>query len=600
LIANSRGTKGWRWIALPAAILFLLALAPQVALRILDGQSWSGSYFSFNPDEAPYLAYVNALKDSRPRKSDPYSGRDDRADAPQPESIFSIQFVPAYAIALPARLLGISAQRAFAVLSCLVALCAAVVVYGLIRLMTKNDRVAAAGSLVVLCCGSLRYAPFITRFVPNGRAQYFPFLRSYLPSFAFPFFILFVIVVWMLLKTNDTRKKFFLSVAAAAIFTLLLFSYFYLWTAVIAWVCILAFLWIVFRPDGYRNNLTAIAVIGAGAIAGLVGYWRLLSHRAAATDAFQVVTATHRPDLLRVPELIGIVVAAAIVVCARRGELLSLREHRLLFVLSLSLMPFAVFNQQVLTGYSIQPIHYELYVANYVALLGMVLAFGVIVQARRPHGFRSRVLTVAAVCAIGWGVVEVTYAIRSRAQLNRIRDEIRVAALRLTDIEATSQVTIDQRSTLVLVTNIVQADTLPADAPQPVLWAPHMRSFPGVSLAEEKFRYYAQLYYTGTDVKSFESLLRQTTIAPSVVFGWERVNPRLASSSNPIFEEEIQQEVRSYSDYIASFNRDRAAGIRLSFVVASRNDNLANLDRWYARDEDIGVGKLVLYRVTLR
>jgi hypothetical protein len=127
-----------------------------------------------------------------------------------------------------------------------------------------------------------------------------------------------------------------------------------------------------------------------------------------------------------------------------------------------------------------------------------------------------------------------------------------------------------------------------------------MRSFPGISLAEEKSRYYAQLYYTGTDVKSFESLLRQTTIAPSVVFGWERVNPRLASSSNPISEEEIQQEVRSYSDYIASFDRDRAAGIQLSFVVASRNDNLANLDRWYARDEGVGVGKLVLYRVTLR
>jgi len=261
----------------------------------------------------------------------------------------------------------------------------------------------------------------------------------------------------------------------------------------------------------------------------------------------------------------------------------------------LSLLPFVVFNQQVLTGYSIQPIHYELYVANYVALLAMVLAFGVIVQARWRKEFRSRAVIVIAVCAIGWGAIEVTYAIRARAELNRIRDEVRPAARRLTTLSSAGE-----RASLVLVTNIVQADTLAADAPQPVLWAPHMRSFPGVNLAEEKSRYYAQLYFTVTDVKSFELLLRKTRIAPSVVFGWERVNPGLAFSPNPISEEEIQTELRSYADYVASFDRARAASLPLSFVVASRNDNLAILDRWYARDEGVSVGNLVLYRVTLR
>jgi len=53
-----------------------------------------------------------------------------------------------------------------------VAICAALGIYILIRLVTGNDREAAAGALIVLCCGSLRFAPFVMRFdtgsVPVG------------------------------------------------------------------------------------------------------------------------------------------------------------------------------------------------------------------------------------------------------------------------------------------------------------------------------------------------------------------------------------------------------------------------------------------------
>jgi hypothetical protein len=193
-------------------------------------------------------------------------------------------------------------------------------------------------------------------------------------------------------------------------------------------------------------------------------------------------------------------------------------------------------------------------------------------------------------------VIEITYAIRARTELNRIRDEARPAALRLTEIARAN----DPRNSIVFATNIVQADTLPADAPQPVLWAPHMRSFPGVDFAEEKSRYYAQLYYTGVDNATFASLLRETTITPSVVFGWERVNSRLASEPNPISEQEIQQQVRQYADYVATFDHTRAGSVPLAFAIVSRKDNLSNLDRWYARDEGESVGNLMLYRVRLR
>ncbi len=580
-----------KWsVLLPMVVLLLVALVPQVAFRLREGQSGSGSYFSINPDETAYLAYVNALKDGRPRKSDPYSGRDDREGAQQPESIFSIQFLPGYALALPARVLGISVQRTFAILIVLVAICAAAAIYVLILSISKDAGVSAVGSIFVLCFGSLRYAPVVTRFQANGHAQYFPFLRGYQPSFAFPFFILFVIVAWLLLRTNDARKKIVGGLVAAGIFVLLLFSYFYLWTAALAWLALITILWLIAKNDP-RKNLIALAVFGAIATVGCIPYWQLLSHRASSTDAFQVVNLSHRPDLLRASEIIGLLVAAAVAYFAQRG-LVNLRAPEVLLNLSLALLPFVVFNQQVLTGYSIQPIHYELFVANYAALIAAMLTVAALLRTQRPR-LRSRAVLVIGICAIGYGAVETTYAMRGRFEVNRLRDAVRPAALRLAQTSGT------ERNAVVLVPNLVQADVLSADAPQPVLWAPHMRSFPGVDRTEEQARYSTQLYYTGVDPKMFESLLRETKTVPSVIFGWERVNRGLGQS-DPISEDEIKLAVRAYSAYVATFDRARAAGIPLTFVIAAPGDNLANLDRWYLRDHGQPAGKLMLYRVTLR
>ena len=183
----------WRWGVVVAFVLLLLALWPQLALWRLKGPQWADSYFSYNADEAAYTAYVNSLRDGRPRRNDPYSGRDDRADAHQPESIFSIQFVPAYVVALPARAIGISAHTAFILLSCLIAFFSALVIYCLIAKVTGHEKAAAAGVLMVLCCGSLARAPVVLRLFnrPDVTPLYFPFLRSYLPSLPFPFFFLF-------------------------------------------------------------------------------------------------------------------------------------------------------------------------------------------------------------------------------------------------------------------------------------------------------------------------------------------------------------------------------------------------------------------------
>src|ERR1700741_694286 len=156
-VAANPSRIAWRWGLLAATVVTLLSLYPQFHLWVTGHESWRNAvaYNQGLGDEVAYAAYVNALIDGRPRRNDPYTGRDDKPNAPLPESLFSIQFVPAYALALPARALGISATTAFMILTPLVAFALALSVFCLIFLVTGNNRLAAAGVLVVLCLGTL-------------------------------------------------------------------------------------------------------------------------------------------------------------------------------------------------------------------------------------------------------------------------------------------------------------------------------------------------------------------------------------------------------------------------------------------------------------
>src|SRR5215510_12403479 len=108
-----------RWGIVAALAMMLLSLYPQIHFWVVRGAAWNGSYAAMEGvgDEIAYSAYVNALISGRPRRNDPYTGRDLNNSPDQRDSLFSIQFVPAYLIALPSRALGISASTAFILLS---------------------------------------------------------------------------------------------------------------------------------------------------------------------------------------------------------------------------------------------------------------------------------------------------------------------------------------------------------------------------------------------------------------------------------------------------------------------------------------------------
>src|SRR4051794_21195484 len=100
---------------IPALILVLLALYPQ--LTLWTSGSTGGSYFVSNYDEPAYSAYVNSLVEGRPRTFDPFLQQNSEY-----ESLYSVQAIPAYLIAMPARVFHLSTSTTFILLIVLLAL----------------------------------------------------------------------------------------------------------------------------------------------------------------------------------------------------------------------------------------------------------------------------------------------------------------------------------------------------------------------------------------------------------------------------------------------------------------------------------------------
>jgi hypothetical protein len=620
----------------------LLALLPQAHLVRARGDKWHGAYASFDGDETAYAAYLNALIAGRPRLNDPYSGLDDSTRTPQPESLFSIQFVPAYALALPARALSLDASKVFNALPPIVAFAAALALFWLLALLTRDEQLAACGTVIILCLGTLAagHVSLATLFSLRAAYAYLPFLRRYIPALPFPLLFVFCAFVWHALVCAPSKRRaaHTFALAAGATFALLVFSYFYLWTTAAAWLACLAPLWLL-AQTGRDERLRALKIFlttTALACASLVPYALLLARRAATMDKVQVLKLTHAPDLFRAPELIALVALALLAagVWLRR---LALRDARVVFAASFALTPFVVFNQQVITGRSLQPVHYEDYVLNYLALLALVLAFALIVRRQEtdqptpprlatPQRFDSLrrfatlqrlaslrrfakpVLLCIALAAYAWAARELVATARRFAPTNAARDEQLRVAKRLAEIARTTATTTanDPASPsrpVVLALNFMLADNLPLGAPQlAVHWSPHMHVNSGLTAEAHRERMYQFFYYANVAPEDFHAYIRSNPLVVYKLFGAERVLPRLTPDYAPLSDAEINLEGHAYAAYVAAFTREQAARPTLSFVVTSTQDSsdLSALDRWYARDAGERVGSYTIYRVQLR
>jgi len=591
--------------------MVFLSMLPQLHLWVVRGRDWNGAYVSVQGDEPFYSAYTNALMDGRTRKNDPYAGKDSTAASPLPESTFSIQLIPAYVISFLAKTFGISASTAFIVLLGVSGLLASLSVFWLVNSLVDDPRLAAAGTLFVLCLGGLAGGHGLLGLLLKSDLSMpsLPFLRRYQPAAAFPLFFVFNVLVWQSLTIRYERSARVRTLLAGLTLAVLVLSYLYLWTAAAAWLMCIGFLWLYFRRADWRKVLEVLSTIGAMSLIALVPYVYLISHRAATLDEQQTLGVSHRPDLLRIPEILGALILLVLVMRLRRHRI-NRREPGVIFAASLALLPFVVFNQQVVTGKTMQPYHYAAFVVNYSVLVGLMLTVAIL---WKP--VPRRLLVWLAALSFSWGLVEVGLQARFQSvPAAVVYDQmvpvlLRLKALSKQDGTVASLRAEGQARALVFSPNLGITVWLPTWTSQGSLIDMGGLDFGSVSREERKEFFYMHLYYSKADIEALRRALNGTPDDPAmnyyaraVMFGHERVVPALSLHFQPIQPEEIEQEIRTYRAFADSFSRKDALKRPINYAVtpADGKFDFTNFDRWYERDSGERVGAYMLYRVKLR
>jgi hypothetical protein len=230
-------------------------------------------------------------------------------------------------------------------------------------------------------------------------------------------------------------------------------------------------------------------------------------------------------------------------------------------------------------------------------------------RARNPaRPIPTRALILAAIAALGWGVVEVSDITKRDSQQARLRDDVLPVARRLNsmikeDGSFAAALSGQAPYPVVYVSTLDVSKSIPSDSAVSVLWALHTPAS-GVSLSESKERFYQYMYYSGLSPREVATgMAEQRFIVMAPLFGVERIIEGLAPDPKPISIDEMREELRHYTEYTDHFSATEATHPKLSFVVVPNGEaqpHLINLDKWYERDAGERIGIFTIYRVKLR
>ena len=393
-----------------------------------------------------------------------------------------------------------------------------------------------------------------------------PFLRRYQPAAAFPLFFIFNALVWRALTRKNSKQFLISAVLAGLTLAVLVFSYLYLWTAAGAWLACIGLLWLCFRPSERRRAIAVLGVIGAITALALVPYAYLVSQRPPSLDEQQTLVSTHRPDLFHVSEMLAALVVILLVVSVWRRKS-ELKDSLTLLAASFALLPFVVFNQQILTGKMMQVYHYEAFIVNYALLVGLLITLTLF---WKP--LPVRLLVWVAALAFSWGVVEVGLPSRLNFVPSAvIDDKIVPVLLRLKQLSKEDGTVAGLRergeaSTIVFSPQLEVSVFQPTWTSQGTLLDIGALDFGGVSREERKQFFYMHLYYSQANIEKLRQALNGAPDDPgmnyyarAVIFGHDRIIPALSGDFKPIQQNEIEDEIRKYEAYVSSFSREQAA-----------------------------------------
>jgi hypothetical protein len=416
-------------------------------------------------------------------------------------------------------------------------------------------------------------------------------------------FFVFVFLTWRV-ASKKSNHILLHSVAAGAAFSILVFSYFFLWTAALAWFVTFLILWISICRFEWRDVIVRLSPIFVSATLALLVYaWRIakIAQNTANTVALEY---THSPDWKRGPLLIGIVIIGMIGFAIRKKRA-HLSHPVVILVLSLVFSLFAMFNQQIITGHSLQPFHYEVFVGNYVVLLALVITIGLF-RGQLLAGssmFSQRAFFWLCVLSIVWGETEVRYNNVRHRDFSVGRDASVLIAKRLSEISHPNNDSVENREVLFSPDILFVSDNIAGNAPQALLWATHAVLMPSLNYYERQERFFRYLYYSGVNAKELSTrLLRNDFTEVCALFGYERQAPHFMKTFQSLSSSEIEAMVKRFEAFISNFDYSDASKPTLSWVVIPTYMEMdcSNLDRWYIRESEEKISAFKLYRVRLR
>jgi hypothetical protein len=306
---------------------------------------------------------------------------------------------------------------------------------------------------------------------------------------------------------------------------------------------------ILLRESRSRIAISS-AIAGTLTVGALVPYYLLLQQRSAEIDSVQLLNETHAPDLTASVVILGFLVVLSAIVLVRRG-LLELRSPLTAFVIATALTPLILLNQQVVTGRSLQPVHFEIFVANYVVLISAVLLVGTVMNS--AYSVKQTTIRKAAaylaLLSIGWGVVEAAGSTSRNIATAEIRDRV-AGAIKIAERDSN-----DPQHAVVLTTDMISADFLGSVSPMRSLWSPHSSSGGGLSIDQNRKLFFKYLYLNGVTADDLAYALRSHVFeVMAAVFGSERALPELGSNTSRITDAQIETAVSKFRAYSTGIN----------------------------------------------
>jgi hypothetical protein len=236
------------------------------------------------------------------------------------------------------------------------------------------------------------------------------------------------------------------------------------------------------------------------------------------------------------------------------------------------------------TGRSLQPIHFEIFVANYMALIAVVILIGGVSRSEKvsvASASVAKALVYLAVISAAWGIVETVTAVNRSKFAAEVRDRA-IPAISLAEKDSASR-----DNVMVLTPDMVTGDFIQSVSHIRPLWSPHTSSGGGVSLAENKRQFYLYLYLNGiTDKELADALRARVFEVTAAIFGSDQALPELSAEGQKTTDAAIQAEATKYRDFISSADKHGVNEPVLSYIVvpSEAEPDYSRLDRWYRRE----------------